>query len=92
VLPTSEVAFSKDGAQLAAYDYYGPVSIWNLKTRKLVRTITVPDQNPEYAENKILNVTFKPSGKVFITVGHERWDGFYVWDEDTDKVLVDGQG
>jgi WD40 repeat protein len=87
--PTNRIAFSKDGKLLAAYGYYGPISIWDIKARKLVREVTIPNQNPEERQNRVFNVTFRPSNKLLVTIGHEIWHGFYTWDEETDTLLVD---
>jgi WD40 repeat protein len=79
------VAFSPDGKRIAAGNFKGTISVWDVHSRKL---LPLPNQ---LNETTITSLGFSRDGKLLAT---GRGDGsITIWDEDSQKWVteVDGQ-
>jgi WD40 repeat protein len=78
----TSVAYSPDGARLAASNLSGKVRIWDAATGKLLQTIKCPEG--------VWSIAFSPDGKRMATGGFD--DTIKVWDADTGKELLQRNG
>ncbi|MCD6236851.1 MAG: PD40 domain-containing protein [Thermoplasmata archaeon] len=84
-LDGTPIAFSPDGCKLASGSKDGNITIWNISTGKLIRTISVNLYNPNYGP--IRAVAWSPDGdKIAGSVGPYGYD-FVIWNAYSGKEL-----
>jgi WD40 repeat protein len=78
-----QAAFSPSGSMLAVTDGRGDVYVWDVATRRVIKTLTAPGQGGTTSADM---VAFSPSGTMLATDGGP---GAYVWDLATGQVSAE---
>jgi RNA polymerase sigma factor (sigma-70 family) len=79
------LAFSPDGKSLAAGTIYNTISLWDLTSRKRIRTLKGDEKNDGMAFGHFSSIAFAPDGKTFASSGH---DGIVrLWEAASGKEL-----